>query len=318
MPIICGANQYNDIIQALLRIDGSMLMERRISCGDYHHDSVWLTWTSIIQNLENAVTPSISSISVKNSVLKEQKKAIERLHELRKRNQANHMQRGWGRESKLEYAQFLADIMPEDYLNGIQSKAAPSRGGGGAVFSREQQQQQQQDEGRAVDQAEAHVPSRPHALPSADIGGSEEGKVDGTDSKGTQYFREIGLQLSQLLLDSSKLDSNRAAVSDRVDEQMDRKEEKDRAAALEIERREAECALDVEVGGAAALQAARVAMRQFKLSEEEEDAVSRALARPHNDTILIDKFNQDISRLKMSCLLPGEGIEVEFDWLIWF
>ena len=49
-------------------------------------------------------------------------------------------------------------------------------------------------------------------------------------------------------------------------------------------------------------------MRHTDLTVEEEDVVDKALARPHDNTILIDKFNQDISRLKMSCLRPGKYI----------
>jgi hypothetical protein len=46
--------------------------------------------------------------------------------------------------------------------------------------------------------------------------------------------------------------------------------------------------------------------RHRELSDEERSVVRDALARPHNDSLLIQTFNINMTRLKMSCLTPSK------------
>jgi Ulp1 family protease len=45
--------------------------------------------------------------------------------------------------------------------------------------------------------------------------------------------------------------------------------------------------------------------RYLPLSPVEEQAVDQALAPPHDETVLVERFNAPIDRRKISCLQPG-------------
>eukprot|EP01041_Mallomonas_annulata_P013083 gene13083-27619_t len=54
-----------------------------------------------------------------------------------------------------------------------------------------------------------------------------------------------------------------------------------------------------------------LAMRQRPLSPQEEGEVRSALSPPHDDQVLVEKFNIPMSRAKLSCLTPGAWLNDE-------
>ena len=301
--IICGENQRSDILNALYRINDVLVDEQACRGGDSEYGSsnvslccAWVTWTALIGHLESAVQPSSASVLIRKAIQEKQKKSMIDLHALRVKALRDRMQKAWGAQAKSEYEQFLYDNYPQQYpqrqscqprrtdtRNDTRNDTRKTSGGGGGVYSRPSEN-----------------PDTAQKEDSNEIGGDDKVNDDG-DSRGGHLFNEIQKQLSRLEVGDE-------SVVDRISERMANKGRDDRAAELEIQRKEADCSLEGNKGAGPEAVAALVAMRHTDLTVEEEDVVDKALARPHDNTILIDKFNQDISRLKMSCLRPGKYI----------
>ena len=280
ISIVCGVSQYHDLVQGLQRIYQTLSSD--MTANERAH-GVWITWSALITHIESESQPSSASISYKKALLEKKTKLQEELDRRRKVNRYNAMSREWASNSKEEYAKFLAEIVPDYWHHELPQDKL--RGGGGAVASK-----QRESGGFDV---------------TLHNDGRDEVKVDDGESKGSRYFREIQLKLQQLDIETRD-NQQLLQVSDRVADEMAHKEENDLAAQREIDRLEAECSPEGDKGGARDLDL--VAMRRKKLPPEEEDAVDKALASPHNGSLLIEKFNQDITRQKMSCLLPGECV----------
>ena len=254
IPIVCGVHQHNDLLQALSRIN-----QTQLAAATPVGQGVWLSWTNLITHLESVVTPSNDSIAFQYGVQQKIEKQRKKLLGLQQKRQYNQMQRDWGKASKEEYYAMLADQCPELYGEG-------RSGGGGAVFSKQTllEDADGRDEGKTEGKGE-----------------SEEGEGtihgDTSDSKASEYFRDIQLQLANLDIALTNEDAghrDRLGVSARIEEQMARKEETDAAAAKDMARHEAELSLEGE-GEEEDVVAGRVAMRLRALPADEVDAVDR-------------------------------------------
>lgn len=297
LPIVCGENQCHDLLQALHRVSDSL-----VTTGNDHGLNAWVTWSDLIIHLESAAQPSTVSISNMNAIKEKQMRAIDDLKERKKANLLNQMQKKWGGSTKEEYLEFLERVLP-DYAreNNNASSTVLSQGGGGAVSSNQT--------ARGADREGAerrHGNLQSENSDQIIVKECKEDKKVSTNDKGSEYFRRIQEQLSKLDLSSTQR-SSRLGVSGRIEDQMARTAEERRQAEQEIARLEAECSLDDSEGRREERQEGLVAMRKQPLSEKEEAAVEHSLAGPHDHSVLVDKFNQDITRLKMSCLLPGRS-----------
>jgi hypothetical protein len=211
-----------------------------------------------------------------NKSIEEAKEALEKK---RKSKQLNMMSRNWGKESKESYLKFLQEVTNGEYISSP-----------------------------IVD------PNRTTLFSTSNDNYTRNDKYS---SKGSQYFEEIKLKLANLEL-KSELNTisnhqnieDRNKISDRISDMMISKEQNDKKSRDELLRLEEETRYTEEKEDINREDDTKkkIEMRRYVLSVEEEESVSRALSAPHNDTVIIEKFNQDITRKKMSCLRPGKYI----------